>query len=316
MSHPLGMLGAMDVRRRLNCIAASQHSLVTLDQALKAGLSIGRIRRRVRTGEWLVVRPRVYAVAGAPVTWIQTVAATALSLQPRAWLSHSTAGRLWGFPEPEADKIDVLVDFERRVMLAGVHCHRSRALFTADLTRHLRIPVTSPERTLVDLSATVPERALGRMLDDGLRRRVIRLDRLRCFAARLSKSPGCRPTVIQGLLAARLPGYDPGDSDLETRVLRVLVAAHLPAPVQQHWVRVGGQTFKIDLAYPEHKLAVELDGWEFHKARTAFDGDRARANLLVASGWTLVRFTSRSSASEVADCVHAVLRQSGRSDVA
>jgi len=223
---------------------------------------------------------------------------------------------LWGFLELEADAIDVLVDFDRRVKMAGVHCHRSRALFTADLTRHLRIPLTSPERTLVDLSATVPERALGRMLDDGLRRRTIRLDRLRSCAARLSKSPGRRPTVVQGLLAARLPGYDPGDSDLETRVLRMLVAAHLPAPAQQHRVRVGAQTFKIDLAYPEHKLAVELDGWEFHKARTAFDGDRARANLLIASGWTLVRFTSRSSTAEVVGCVQAVLRQSGRSGVA
>ena len=110
--------------------------------------------------------------------------------------------------------------------------HRSCALLSADLSQHLRRPVTSPERTLVDLSATLDGLSLGRVLDDALRRRLIRLDRLRRCVGRLGKSPGRRPAIIHDLLAARLPGYDPGDSDLETRVLRALVAAGLPVPVQ------------------------------------------------------------------------------------
>lgn len=300
------------MRRELNQIAVTQHSLITLDQALKAGLTLGQIRHKVRSGEWLILRPRVYAVAGAPATWVQAVAATALSLQPRAWLSHETAGRLWGLPGLEPEGVDVLVALDRRVRLAGVRSHRTGALFTADLGRLQRIPVTSPERTLVDLSASVPAPALGRLVDDGLRRRVVRLDRLRRCVGRLAKSPGRRPAVIQELLAERLPGYDPGDSDLETRVLRALVAAGLAVPVQQHRVRLGKRTFRIDLAYPVAKLAIELDGWEFHSLRTAFDDDRARANALVAAGWTLLRFTSRSTDAEIVACVTAALAQSGR----
>jgi hypothetical protein len=306
----------VDVRRRLNKIAVSQHSLVTLEQALNAGLSVGQVRRRARSGEWVAIRPRIYAVAGAPATWIQTVAATALCLQPRAWLSHGTAARLWGLAAIEDDQIDVLVEPERRVKLAGVRSHRSRALFSADLTGHLRIPVTTPERTLVDLSSSVSAPALGRALDDALRRRLIRLDRLQRCAARLSKSPGRRPAVVQGLLAARLPGYDPGDSDLETRVLRLLVAQGLPAPVQQHKVRLGGRTCRIDLAYPGSKLAIELDGWEFHRTRSAFDDDRRRANALVAQGWTPLRFTARSRDAEIVACVGAALHKCGRSGAA
>jgi very-short-patch-repair endonuclease len=63
---------------------------------------------------------------------------------------------------------------------------------------------------------------------------------------------------------------------------------------------------RIDLAYPARKLAIELDGWEFHRTRTAFDDDRFRANLLVASGWTLVRFTSRSTDEEIVACLQAI----------
>jgi hypothetical protein len=302
----------MDARRHLNQIAASQHSLVTLAQALGAGLSLGQIRHKASTGEWAVARPRVYAVAGVPASWVQAVAAAALSLEPRAWVSHATAGQLWAYPGVQGEEIDVLVDSDRRVRMAGVRSHRSHALFTADLTHHRRMPVTSPERTLVDLSATVSESALGRILDDGLRRRLIRLERLRTCVGRLSKSPGRRPAVIDDLLAARWPGYDPGDSDLETRVLRALVGAGLPVPVQQHRVRLGGRVIRIDLAYPELKLAIELDGWEFHRTRSAFDDDRARANGLVVGGWTVIRFTSRSTDAEIVACVAAALAQCGR----
>ena len=39
---------------------------------------------------------------------------------------------------------------------------------------------------------------------------------------------------VHAVLGARIPGYDPGDSDLETRALRALIAAGLPPPKQQH----------------------------------------------------------------------------------
>jgi hypothetical protein len=302
----------MELRHRLNTIAVSQHGLITIDQALRVGLSTGQVRQRVRSGEWTVARPRVYAVGGVPVTWVQTVAAAALSLQPRAWLSHGTAGRLWGFPGVNSDDLDIVVDLDRRVRVEGVRTHRSRALFTADLSRHLRIPVTSPERTLVDLSAAVAAAPLGRILDDGLRRRLIRLERLRLCVARLAKSPGRRPAVIEELLTARLHGYDPGDSDLETRVLRVLVGAGLPVPVQQHRVRVAGRVFRLDLSYPSVKLAIELYGWEFHNSRSAFDDDRARATALVLAGWTLLEFTSRSADATIVASVSSALAGCGR----
>ena len=94
-------------------------------------------------------------------------------------------------------------------------------------------------------------------------------------------------------------------------MLRVLVAAGLTAPVQQHRVRIGGRTFRVDLAYVGIKLAIELDGWEFHGSRSAFDDDRARANALVAAGWTVLRFTSRSTDAEIVACVRAALGKSG-----
>ena len=133
----------------------------------------------------------------------------------------------------------------------------------------------------------------------------MRLESLRRCVARLGEAPGRRLAVLHELLAERLPGYDPGDSDLETRVLRLVVASGFPPLLQQHRVRAGGRTFKLDLAYPSLRLGIELDGWEFHRTRTSFDEDRARANLLLAHGWRLVRFTSRSTDEEIVGVVRA-----------
>jgi very-short-patch-repair endonuclease len=115
--------------------------------------------------------------------------------------------------------------------------------------------------------------------------------------------------VIHALLAARLDGYDAGDSDLETKVLRWLVTAGLAPARQQFRVLLEGRTCKIDLAYPELKIAIELDGWDTHRTRSAFDDDRARANALVLAGWIVLRFTSRSTADEVVEAVRAAFVQ-------
>lgn len=307
MSYPTGIMAGMNVREATARIANTQFGLITRTQALAAGLSEAQIRRRARSGEWDVVRPGVYAVAGVPPTWEQAACAAVLAAQPQAWASHHTAGVLWGFSRVTASAIDILTTTPRRLRLSGVVAHRSCALFTADLTRHRGILATTPERTLVDLSASLPADRLGSILDDALRRRLIQLSRLRRCVGRLQSAPGRQPAKVHTLLAARLPGYDPGDSDLETSVLGMLAAAGLPLPEQQHRVRIGGRTFRLDLAYPEVKLAIELDGWDFHRTRTAFDDDRSRANALVVAGWTVVRFTSRTPEAEIVACVRARL---------
>jgi very-short-patch-repair endonuclease len=53
----------------------------------------------------------------------------------------------------------------------------------------------------------------------------------------------------------------------------------------------GTQWRRFDLAWPEVGLAVEVDGWETHGTREAFQDDRERDALMVAMGWRVLRFT-------------------------
>ena len=156
------------------------------------------------------------------------------------------------------------------------------------------IPCTSVARTLYDLSAVARSWTVEWAVDDALRRKLVSLPGLRRVADALDGKGRRRSTVVRAILDARTPGYEPGGSDAETRLSRLLVRAGLPRPVAQHTIRIGRRTFRVDLAYPEHGVVIEYDGWEHHRVRSAFDGDRDRGNELELLGLTVLRFTSKS----------------------
>jgi len=66
---------------------------------------------------------------------------------------------------------------------------------------------------------------------------------------------------------------------------------------QQHRIRIDGKTRRIDLAYPDLMIAIELDSWEYHGRNnlTAFTDDRAKKNDLIAKGWAAPSFTESMS---------------------
>jgi very-short-patch-repair endonuclease len=47
----------------------------------------------------------------------------------------------------------------------------------------------------------------------------------------------------------------------------------------------------IDVAFPEAKLAIEVDGWAWHTDVERFRADRRKGNALVRAGWRLLPFT-------------------------
>lgn len=101
------------------------------------------------------------------------------------------------------------------------------------------------------------------------------------------------------------------DSYLEHAFLRwILQPAADPAIAeyvtpQREVERPGGKPYRIDYAIEgtSLKVAIELDGFEFHSDRRAFSYDRLRQNDLQASGWQVLRFSYDSIRLETARCV-------------
>ena len=218
-----------------------------------------------------------------------------------ALASHSSAARLWNFAYRLEDRYEITVPTERRPRLVCVGVHRTTVLADADIALRSGIPCTTFERTLCDCTTRMSERQLGRTLDDGLRRGVASLRRLKDCAERLDSGPGRHMSIIRAALAARDPHYDPGGSDDELRVLRVLKRKGLPLPAQQYEVVVDGKTYRPDYAWPVWKIFAEYYGRTSHIGATAVAYDNERITALAAEGWLPLIFTWKTSDNRIVD---------------
>ena len=140
--------------------ALKQEGLVTRQQALDTGLSADAISRRIRRGTWQRVMPLVYAVNGAPRTWMQRVVATWL-WAPDGAISHLTAAAIWKFEGCKRGPIELTIPHRRQHPDIKVHV---ASLGRGEAGRLDAIRITSPTRTLVDLASVVAERPLARAL--------------------------------------------------------------------------------------------------------------------------------------------------------
>jgi very-short-patch-repair endonuclease len=139
---------------------------------------------------------------------------------------------------------------------------------------------------MVDLAAEVEPLQLESLVADAERRGLMRRRELAAAAeAGGQRSGGARLREL--LRHEHAPSLT--RSDTERRFLRLIRAASLPPP--DHNVPVG--QYELDTLWRDARVVVELDGYEFHSSRAAFDRDRARDAELQASGFVVLRFTWR-----------------------
>jgi hypothetical protein len=279
----------------------------------EVGISRHTLHEWVRSRELEPVRRGVYRLAGAPESWDQAMLAVCLAGGATTFASFRAAAALHALPTFERRELEATQFGRRPSVMDGVRIHESGVFGPAHITRAGPIPVTSVARTLCDLTAIARQWVVEKAVDDALRRRIVSIDALGRVAAELEGRGRLRCTVMREILEHRAPGYHPGESDPERRIAGLLVRAGLPEPVPQHWVSVDGRRFRIDLCYPELGIAIEYDGWAFHKGRQAFDADRARGNDIVLLGMQLLRFTSRSSDQVIIDTVAAAIARASAS---
>lgn len=75
-------------------------------------------------------------------------------------------------------------------------------------------------------------------------------------------------------------------------VLWQAVSLAYPEAAREFKGAIPGRRFRIDVALPEVKIAIEVDGWQYHgKFKSAHQNDRERQNLFAIHGWLILRFT-------------------------
>jgi very-short-patch-repair endonuclease len=281
-------------------IADAQYGVVARAQLLALGLGADAIGRRVRCGRLRPLHRGVYAVGHLVLRREAHWLAAVLACGDGAVLSHAAAAAHWGLRPSAATRVDVMVRGAGGRRRPGLRVHRHATLLAGEITRHEAIPVTTPARTLLDLAATLPRRALERAVDQT---EVLRLFDLTALAATVSAHQG-RPGAP--LLGAVLEQHSAGStltrSELEERFLRFCAARGIARPMVN--TIVAG--LEVDFYWPRPRLVVELDGWAFHGTRAAFERDRRRDTRLAAAGIRVLRLTDRQLATTPDDVARAL----------
>ena len=303
MSHPPARLGGVKpVDVQLNRLAAGQYSLANRKQALELGMTSRQLHGRLESGLLVPVHQGVYRLAGAAPSTEQALLAACMAAGSRAVASHRSAAVLWALRGVEADTPEITFPGTRRPELRGVMVHRTDRLDRIDASRRVRIPVTSPARTLLDLGAVAPVEVVESALEDALMRRLVTFELLARTIERLGGPGRNGAGVLRALVQKRDPATAPTQSVLEDALLRVLRRGGLPEPVRQY--EVG--SVRLDIAYPEVRLGIEADSPIWHGGRLDVERNSDKANVLVAHGWRVLHFAwrhIRRGAVEVADAV-------------
>lgn len=272
---------------RLAELATGQHGVASWRQLRELGFSVAWIERRVSEGRLRAVHQGVYAVGHSRLTDRSRRWSAVLAYGPGTLLSHRSAVAVWGLQRPRPGAIHVTAlggrqGVERR---SGVWIHRCK-LAAEDRAAKEGLPVTTVARTLFDLAEAAPYEELTKAAEAADRRNLLRLGELEEVCERGHGRRALRP-VRKLLLELRAP--DEGRSPLEIRFPAFLRDHELPPPAQN--VLVLGH--EVDALWPAAKLVVELDSWEHHGNRSAFERDRARDPQLMIAGYRTIRVTHR-----------------------
>ncbi len=215
--------------------------------------------------------------------------AAVLACGPQAVLSHRSAAALWGLRQSSRTRIDVTAPRRRGRSPEGIDAHRHGSLGSQDRTTVAGIPCTSVARTLLDLAAVVPYRALRdatieaeveRVFDLVSIREVVRRGRGRRGVARLRMA-----------IDEHHVGEEVANPGLERRFLELCRRAALPPPQTQVPLALPGQDVIADFLWPEQRVIAETDDRRSHLTGSAFERDRARDQELSAAGWQVTRWT-------------------------
>lgn len=267
-----------------NRVATRQHTLITSDQAARAGLGRKAIAGRCRRGSWRRVYPRVYAVGPQPLSELARVLAATMDAGWFAAATAQTAAHVYGVVARPGRRIHLaMVGRRNAASRPGVTIHRPRGLTWADVRFEHGIPVTDPVETLLALAGELHGDELEAVCALAFRRGLTSPTALRAAI----DSSGPRPGLPSLRAAARAPSLT--RSGNERRLLALIRRAELPPP--QTNVVVAGK--ELDFYWPEARYGVEMDAFSTHGSIESFEDDRKVDSDLDAADVRVTRFTDR-----------------------
>lgn len=269
--------------------ASPRHGVITRALANDAGMSDAAIAHRIDSGRWIRLHPGVYFIPGIEPTWRSHLIAACDWARP-GFASHRSAAAVLGLEGfAEIGRPEITVAHCHLPPRSGIRVHFTDRLLSSHRTVRDSIPVTTVERTLLDLGAVVPPKKVAIALDAAIYRRMTTYARV-CSTLRAVAKRGRRGCgVLRRILDERAALKTVPNSAMETAFFGALVNSPFPMPELQHVIRRDGEfVARPDFAWPDRGIAIELDGYDPHAGLSSFKKDRRRFNAMTALGWRVI----------------------------
>ena len=263
----------------------------TGSRALSLGWRERELRSQVVNGGLTRLLRNVYAPAAVTDTMAVRARASALVLAPDVVFCDRTAAWLHGVDVYDYRELEILPAIDCCLARDGHRVERpecrgvQRDLEPVDICLVDGLRVTTPLRTAMDLGTMLSRPDALSALDAFMREHGVTSQEM---LETLRRYRGRRGVVkLRGLVPLATPlSESPGES----RTRLAITDEQSPAPQPQHWVLHRGEPiYRLDLAWPKSRVAVEYDGEEWHDLTPAQrEADRTRRRWLETHGWTVI----------------------------
>jgi very-short-patch-repair endonuclease len=270
---------------RLRAQMRQRDGVATVQQAKDAGYTTKAITGKVRRGEWERPAHGVLRTTDHPVTARSRIRVAMLSIGPEATLVGRSAAYWWQMTDIAPADVEIAVPQESQPRpRPGVTVTR-RAVPARDRVTVDGLVVTKKATTVLTAVAALGLLAGAKLMDRVLQKGMVALDALQ---EAHDRGPHRYGAVLCATLLALAAGG--ARSEAERLAHRLLDDAGIVGWQADHRVvlpRHGPAV--LDLAFLEHRIVVEIDGWAYHRDLRAFLHDAERQNALVLAGWVVIR---------------------------
>ena len=283
---------------QLRELAARQEDLVCAWQLKRLGWSRSKLLWHVERGAWRRIHRGVYALTQAELSQDQLWLAATLTA-PNSFLSHFSAGARYAFYRYR-EPIEMISRPGRGGRRRQGRLVVFRAKLDGEVGRIDNLPITSPERTMIDIAARVPHTVTTRMFRDAIRLKATTTAELKDALAR--HHAGTKLLTELTTRYGHLP-FDRARSDAECLGLQIL---HDDG--QTHWQlnhRIGGE--EADLVDLGRRVIVEIDGPQYHLFA---DEDARKQAIWEAAGFEVRRIGSGAVYAGPAALIQLARRES------
>lgn len=286
-------------RQRCLQFSRQQHGVVARFQLVAAGIPPTTIDYGLASCFLFPVFSGVYSVGRPELSeqglWMACVLVSGMG----AALGGRTAAIAWGFQDRPVSPVTVVRpgnDGRRGRARLKAQGHNSRvSLLTSrcrwlsedHVTRLQGIPILHIEPLLLQLAGQMKPDDFQYAFWEADRKRGLNDQRLEACLEMSHGRPG--GGAFRESIDCRMPHIQEALSILEVLLMELDRRGDIPSPEVNR--NVEGHI--VDFRWTSRRLAVEVDGYEFHRGHGSFERDAERNNDLRARGWTVLRFTYR-----------------------